>query len=360
MAIYIETCIMSMLISWLMPKLKYKNKSLNIKLQIIVTILPLILLVGLRYGIGTDYFTYENVFNQGDSAREVNTLKAPLYFNVYNLVIQYLGGDYTASVFIIAIIYFLLIFYRVYEDSPYPWLSVFLIFGMLYIFISMNAMRQSLAMAILVFSLKYLKQKRNIAFFICVIIAAGIHPSCVMFIVVFFLYKSKINFKWIVILTPIIFACIYGAKSYLLVIATYLNYDRYFGGDEANGLLLGANFIWQTIIIIFSCYIYNKKLANKNKDKEKFKAYFATQLVTFFCYPLLLLINANEFSRILWIFGLSGIIFTPMLVEKIHSSSIRYFVLTSIVICFFINMYVSIAVHNFHEVLPYVSILDVL
>lgn len=158
MAIYSATCLISIILAWMVNHVQYGGKSPTLLIKVIISSLPAIVITGIRYGIGSDYFSYQGIFYS-----DVD-FKDPL-FSIFNQGIKFLGGDFYTSVFVISVIFFTLVFLRIFEDSEYPWLSVFLLFGMIYFFTFMNAMRQFLAISILVYSIKYLEEKRDFLFF---------------------------------------------------------------------------------------------------------------------------------------------------------------------------------------------------
>lgn len=197
MAIYSATCLISIILAWMVNHVQYGGKSPTLLIKVIISSLPAIVITGIRYGIGSDYFSYQGIFYS-----DVD-FKDPL-FSIFNQGIKFLGGDFYTSVFVISVIFFTLVFLRIFEDSEYPWLSVFLLFGMIYFFTFMNAMRQFLAISILVYSIKYLEEKRDFLFFICLGIATGIHHASALFLMVYFITKLRCNFKVLILATPLI------------------------------------------------------------------------------------------------------------------------------------------------------------
>lgn len=356
--LYIGICFLSVFIAWSIDKFQYKGKPINKIIQILLIALPSILVVGLRYGIGTDYFIYETSFNWGDLSRDVQSMKAPLYFNVYAPLIGDLGANFAGLVFITTCFIFILTTYQILEDSPYPWLSIFLIFGMLYFFAAMNIMRQMFAMSFLLCSMKYLIQKRSIPFLILLVVATGLHPACIMFVVVYLLYKSKIPNKVLALSTPFVLGAVYASSKYITVLTIFMNFDNYLGETASTGRITTITFIWQLLIIFLAC-IVEKQNRISSKEASKYRAYLITQLLTLWCYPLIFMIGILQFQRIIWLFAFPSIIYVPMLLRKINNKQIQIAVTSIIIICFFINMYMSIDIYRTHEVIPYQSIFDV-
>lgn len=352
MTIYLTTCIISMLFIGFLSRFRRKGSKLQFALVVLISALPCILVAGLRYGIGSDYFTYESYFMTGLGTKD------PLYFSVLNSLVQFFGGDFAASVFIVSALIFLLTYTRILEDSPYPWLSVFLLFGMTFFFASLNAMRQFLAIAILLYSIKCLERNQNIRFFILVAIASGIHLSSIIFCALYILHKMDLDTRLFVILTPVIFGGIYLLRNNLGMITSAVNaYSNFIVNNATSGGSLIIQGLWQLALILVGGFVY--KNSTDRLKQNKFRIYFDTQLLALWEYALVSVINPNEIMRIIWIFAYPGIIFTPMVIRRLPSKLLKIAAISVVVLGFGIFWIYAIGLNNSHEVLPYRSIFDV-
>ncbi|XOQ25502.1 MAG: hypothetical protein ACFWTM_04040 [Mitsuokella multacida] len=352
MTIYLMTCMLSMILCWFLNRFRRKGSNLQFIASVVLSALPCILVAGLRYGIGSDYFSYENYFASGIMTKD------PLYYSVFNSLIQFFGGDFTASVFLVAAVFFLLTYARILEDSPYPWLSVFLLFGMTYFFASMNAMRQFLALAVLLYAIQSLEQKKTLRFFIVIAIASGIHLSSIIFAVLYFIHKIDLDTRLYAILTPVIFGVIYLFKNNLMALTVYLNsYENFVGDNSANGLSITMQFLWQIALVVTAVLVYKKYSAQG--DQNKYRIYLETQLIALWEYALISVITPNEIMRIIWIFAYPTIIFTPMVIRRIPSALARIVAISIVLLGFSIFMYYVIPINNSHNTLPYQSIFDI-
>lgn len=349
MAIYSATCLISIILAWIVNHIQYGEKSPTVLVKVIISSLPAIVITGIRYGIGSDYFSYQGIFYS-----DVD-FKDPL-FSMFNQGIKFLGGDFYISVFVISVIFFTLVFLRIFEDSEYPWLSVFLLFGMIYFFTFMNAMRQFLAISILVYSIKYLEEKRDILFFICLGIATEIHHASALFLIVYFITKLRCNFKILILATPLICILAYLGKSYIVgSLLALMNYSDYTGTSVVGFRTVGG-FLWQIILTILACFAYRNVTS---KDEEnKYRVYFGIQLLSVWIYSLWGGINENEIIRLLAYFQFPSIIFAPIVLKKIKISSLKNFIILLMVVYFSANIFISIAVNNENETLPYETVFE--
>lgn len=349
MAIYLTTCLISVILAWTVNHVQYGRKSPNILIKAIISSIPAIVITGIRYGIGTDYFSYQVIFYSDED------FKDPL-FSIFNQGIKFLGGDFYTSVFIISIIFFMLVFLRIFEDSEYPWLSVFLLFGMIYFFAFMNAMRQFLAISILVYSIKYLEEKRDILFFIFLGIAIGLHHASAVFIVVYFITKLRCDFKIFILVTPLVYIVAYLGKNYIVApLIVLMNYSDYVGTSIAGFRTVGG-FLWQITLTILACFAYRNVKATD--EEHKYRVYFGIQLLSVWMYSFWGGINLNEMDRFFAYFQFPSIIFAPIVLKKIKISSLKNLIILLMVIYFSANMFVSIAFNNENETLPYETIFE--
>lgn len=352
MTIYLMTCVFSMLFAWFMNRFCRKENKLQYALSVLLSALPCILVTGLRYGIGSDYFSYENNFLSGVMTKD------PLYYSVFNQLVQFFGGDFTASVFLTSVVFFLLTYTCIFKDSPYPWLSIFLLFGMTYFFASMNAMRQFLALAVLLYAIESLEQQKTIRFFVCIAIASGIHLSSIIFVFIYILHKLDLDTRIYALLTPVIFGGLYILRNNLAALALYLNsYKNFVEDNSTSGLSLLMQFSWQVALVIIAVLVY--KRGTIENEQNKFRVYLETQLIALWEYALVSIITPNEVMRILWIFTYPTIIFTPMVIRRIPSTLARAIAIFIVIVGFSIFMYYVIPVNNSHGTLPYQSIFDI-
>lgn len=351
MAIYSITCFVSVLLAWIMEHIKYEKETLNSFTKAVLVSVPAIIITGFRYGIGSDYFSYQNIFYFSDNFKE------PLFL-AFNEIIQFMGGGFYTSVFIISIIFFVLVFWQIFRDSKYPWLSVFLLFGMIYFFAFMNAMRQFLAISILVYSLRFLEKEKDILFFFFLGIAVGIHHASILFIFAYLMVKIKADFKVIILITPLVYILSYIGKDFIIgPLISLLDYSRYLGTSIIGYRVIG-NFLWQIILVVLSCLVYNK--AASEEEQKKYKLYFNIQILSLWVYSFWGGINPNEIQSLLTYFQFPSIIFAPIVLQRIKSRGIKNCIIILILVYFIINIFITIAINNENETLPYRMIFDIM
>lgn len=339
MSIYYFTSILSTFIAYIGTKtLNYKNgKKL---LTIILSALPFIILSSVRYYVGTDYKTYSDIFYSIRAGQELKDMD--IGFVVLCRLISNLGGDYRILLTVTSCIFIGLCFYYIFYDSPYPYLSIYLLFSMQFLFESFNGIRQMCGAAILLFSLKFVKQKKLIPFIISVLVAYSIHSTCIIFLPVYWFDKFK--FKPIYIFIISIFVLIFrnNISAIINTVMASTKYETYAleGGD---GRIRLSWTLIQVTIVLFSSLYY--------KNDSRYNLYYNIQVLTMW----LSFLNANVswIWRIQWTTGLPGIVFLPYIISKSEYKGNKMILSIVIILLFSIYIYISTVSGGKHDVLPY-------
>ncbi|WP_195927075.1 EpsG family protein [Turicibacter sanguinis] len=247
----------------------------------------LIIMSGLRYGFGADYFTYEEVFN--DAAKGIFP-PFEFIFSTLIFLIAKLGLHFNFLLFIIAAFNYTAL-YKVIEQNlnKYKWLAIFLflIYFDLY-FYSLSAIRQSIAMSIFLYASVYIRTQNKWRFILCMIIASQIHMTALLLIPIYFIYnkikemntfKISIIFSALIIIYPII-------MSIIKYFSPYLGYKFYYyfvldSGSVENSNLIIAIVCYCMLLgwIFITQYIKNRK-ENKQVDFPVFSIIILLALKT--------------------------------------------------------------------------------
>lgn len=173
MYIYIWTLLLSLLFaSALQEARKYPVshiEAVGIKVRkeyveymlLFMSMIPFIMLCGLRYEVGADYsYTYTKIYDlvaQGLSHSQVNGIwNCEIGFYLFNKIIFLIGGGYVWVFTISAAVIIGLFWTAFYQQSDNLCMSILLFFVGEAFFISLCYVRQYMAMAIIYYGLKYL------------------------------------------------------------------------------------------------------------------------------------------------------------------------------------------------------------
>lgn len=336
-----------MLIAWIGVHTRAYRRG-TILPTIILSAMPLFLIAALRYGVGTDYFyTYMPYFNLLEAG--IDPKNKELLFKLLNQTIIFFNGS-GQWVFVFCGLMFTYFSYsQIFKDSPYPWLSILLLFGMTYYFISLNAVRQMVGASILLYSIRFIESKNLKKFLLCVLAAAGFHYSCGLFMIAYLAAKLKLNLIKSIILSTIFLSFFLLVKDYVLDTIRLTSYGWYLGSNFDNGKV---GFF--TLAIQFAVFLFSS--VNSNLTYE-YRIYLNLQLISLLLATISSVIVLLE--RVRWLFGLPSIILLPLAISNIQNKRERLIIGALIAILFSLYAFYTIGINNGHEVLPYMTIFEI-
>lgn len=345
--IYVCGCLLSMLIAWIGSYTKYYKDGKKMAI-IVFSMMPLLLISAFRYGVGTDYYymytPYMEALRMGIEIRDIEPV-----FKWLNLCIIGLDGS-TQWIFVISAFLFLYFTYsQIFEDSPYPYLSIFLLLGMTYYFISLNAIRQMIGAGILLYSIRFIEQRDLKTFLISVIIATGFHYSCLTFTIAYWLYPIRFNLFRSVMFSIIFVFMLFIFKDRVLQFISSTPYGVYIGSFYDTG-----NTGYYILLIQLTVFMFSSVFSN---GTAKYRLYLWLQLISLFLASMGSVIVLLE--RVRWMFGLPSVILLPLAVNNMRNKEEKIIIGALIILLFFFYAAYTIGIKNGHEVFPYRTIFDV-
>jgi len=234
-----------------------------------VSFLLLVLQVGLRWETGTDWDPYLNHFENTTDLTSIYLSEFEFGYSLFVWLVNFITHDYSIFLLVHAVIYYFLIFKSFKSYSPYFYMTL-----ILYYTLSMGMMgsnRQLIALAICIYSLRFVIEKKTILFLLFVFIASFFHTTAFLFVVFCFLNKE---------IKPIILFIILGCtliigKTQLPVIifslfgeflgGNFVDKSIHYTGDTKDFLDAQLSIIGLIKRLTFFCFFYyNRKfLAEK-------------------------------------------------------------------------------------------------
>lgn len=229
------------------------------------------IIFGFRYDVGIDYLVYYSAYV--DQFKYVSIIDWEPSFVALYRCLYYLNA---APEYLFVLICFIqiVIFYNIFKDKgnllPY---AVLLLFITGYVFGMLNTLRQSTAVLILLFSIKYMYTAKVWRLFFCIIIATTFHISALSFIpVIFFFYLRRITIidnKWIhlsvyllcILMQPHIYN--FMLDQFIVLLTNSSDYSLpLIGGvwqtELGSGLGRMLNYVIVIILILMSKTLYEK------------------------------------------------------------------------------------------------------
>lgn len=192
--------------------------------------------------------------------KEWNSMKDPVY-NLIGFIFLRIGASFEFFKICINAFYIFSIYRLVSKYSAKPGLSIitFVVIGS-YGF-SFTGLRQTLALAVLMYSYKYLIEKSFIKFSLLVLLATTFHSSAIIFIIAYFAYHMKKSFFSLGVLSVFGLIAVINSKA---LVSLYLNlfdavdaYGAYLEKEE--GLTITGFLIYFSILIFTLFFVYNNK-----------------------------------------------------------------------------------------------------
>jgi hypothetical protein len=157
-----------------------------------------LIFIGLRYNTGYDYTNYIRYFENTEFSKDmfkvylVNSGHAEPGYILLNALVKLFTNNYYVLQFSVTLFVCMVVYRYVIKYSEYPIVSfsLFIIFN--FSSILMGQIRQSIAMAILLISIKYIFEKKLFRFILIIIAASMFHISAIIFLPIYF-FNCKYN-----------------------------------------------------------------------------------------------------------------------------------------------------------------------
>lgn len=277
----------------------------------IPALILLVLFIGLRWNVGTDFMSYLDIFNLSGTPL-YSSLPVEWGYLWLNRIFASYEFSFSAVTMVQAIWVMTFIYLGLKDYSFYPFsILIFLLDINCGYTSTVNIMRQAMAMAILFFAIKYIVEHSFYKYLICVLIACCFHISAIIALPIYFLNRFTFN-QWILTLIYLIVF----AGSIFRVWDTMINnimsmtlyggylYSQYNTAVESNsGIIM---IIWRafSLLIILN---YNKIAAYNPSSKVYLNIYCVFSILRDLFSTNLVIV------RLILYFQLSELIVIPIL-----------------------------------------------
>lgn len=356
----IEWSIFQLIISLLLIGIYYflcKNDNKNSK-KIFqnsdkIIMLLLILISGLRCNSGSDYYNYYlqyvNVLNWYDSLSAVLVQRFQNgYILLSYLTNKFIGGQTTIFIVVALIIYIPLIrILRKYSKSPWKSFGFWMLLG--YFLMSMNIIKQYIAMIFIMISFNSYYKKKYLRYVLWSGVACFFHLSAIYSIICIpisiVVKKTKKLYRIILIISIISFILFnfIGTKVFMLFIPQkyYVYIYAWLVGDLEIKLKLGG--ICVTLLYIFFIKLLLKKLRYLS-NYERMILNFSICMLPF----LVLSIHFYILNRVAY-FGLQMLIIILPSIYSLYKTKISRVLFNLIILFYSIAFSILCAENNYYN-----------
>lgn len=345
MTIYWIGCAASALLAYLCSRTTRGQSSRAA--SVFFSALPLMLISALRYDVGYDYLpTYVGYFNQVKDNMINSQNRLEWLWHLINKALTGMNADFMWLFAIAAALFFMTVYAEIFRASPYPALSVFLLVGMGYLFASFNAVRQMVGCGILLFSVRYIEEKKFWKFLLCIAVAGGFHNSCYLFIAAYWMGRIRIRPLLAFLLTAVVALLMGPITQLILYLISRSSYSIYIASIFDTGETAYIMLVIQFLLLVFASFFY--------RDEPRYRLYYNFLLValwiTLYSGQVVLIL------RLMWIFGLPSVILIPMSVKTLEEKKDRCIVIALLVLMYFLYTTYTVGIQNSNTVLPYQTI----
>lgn len=188
-----------------------------------------VFIAAFRSKVGMDYLSYERIFNIVNRQDSYSDIEVG-----YRALCRFVGwiGGSSQMMFAIMSITTILIFYESYKRLSSDLvlsLSIFILLGQMYLN-TFNAIRQCLAVAVFMFSIRYIINKEYLKYLLCVFIASLFHTTALILVPFYWVLPIRWNFvtklgilALVAIVLPTILLTLISKSDY----AVYLFFEDY-------------------------------------------------------------------------------------------------------------------------------------
>lgn len=194
-------------------------------------------------------------------------------FNILCKLISYISTDRQAFIVITSLIVFGLVGRYIYINGKDVVLETFMFLVSFCYMMYMNIIAQAVAMAIFLFAMEFLKEKKYIKYVLAVLLASSIHVSAIILLLMIPLSFLKVDRKNVLRFTVILLFVLFAYNRVFDIFATIIpEFGRYLEAGNVHGQSTRLGIFALSLILIYvGCFaasiifIYTSK-ASSEKD----------------------------------------------------------------------------------------------
>ena len=346
MVVYLLATIGSCILYFIL-NIFFKKKTI---LKVFIALLPMLIVSAIRYDVGWDYLDiYTNGFFLIGKGYMPHYFSEVPFDKMVNLIYIISNQNPDWLFIICSIITFFFISKAIKDQSVNVIFSIALIFFIRYYFLTLNIVRQGIAMSIILCSYKYIKEKNFKKYIITILLASCFHMMSLIYIPIYFLYKvdwKKKRNLVIMVLLPILFIGLY------LIVMKYTKYGNYLGSKFHNNEFLVHEIILSGTVLVLATL----QIRKVSIEREYFYVYYILQIITFIVAILSKILPVAD--RLVWMVYAQNIFFIPLIVRNIKEINQKALITMCLIIIMSISVYAQAGITDSYSIIPYQTIFE--
>ncbi len=299
----------------------HKPSKVKNLLFVILSFTQLFVIMAFRYNVGFDYQMYATGFRNMQAAG-FETLAYKDWETGFVLLTKLIGLipsiDYDWYMLILSVIAIVPAAIFIYKNSPIPWISVVLYVNMFMFFMSMNFLRQMVAISLLMLAWHFMKRNKFWLFALVIIIASFFHQTVLVMLPVYLLIKVKPGLKEL-LLYGYLLLWFYLASTNLIQVITSFYHEEY---SESIFVKQGVSLVYAILpvfITIVAFVLAKTGTINMNNENK--------YLINLSFIGTLLMVTMSKHSiieRLSYYFILFMILLVPVIYQSLKTNGIKY------------------------------------
>lgn len=347
MVIYVMLLAFCLFLGFLMDKFKNRTNN-NYKYLSLGIFLALFTISAIRFEVGKDY-TDTYVFTYNQILEHASNVRMDIAFMVIYKIMYFFKANVQWIFIITSFIINWFICKSVNEQSENCQLSLWIYICGIFYFFSMNGVRQSVAISLFYYSLKYIKNKELKKYFILNGLGCLFHSSAIIFFPLYFILGRKYKFK-----TKLIVAIgIFVGSNVIITLLSYLLLQTKYSMYLTNGAYSAhesINFSMVLNIILFLLYEWNLSKKSDEMSIIYSNIHYIGIIVTLFATSLPLIIRVFVYFRFIEFLSV------PNLINIQSRKRYRQVIILVVFIIYFAYFIWGVFIKNGNTVLPYQTI----
>lgn len=308
----------------------------------------LFLLSACRLNVGNDYAKYVEFMHLVNCDAYVPT---EIGFNLLVKLVYGLSG-YENFLLVFAVYAFVTAFFfllAMYEQSDEFRLTFFLFMMLGYYFQTFSTVRYYLALAVALYSMKFVLRRQWGRFIVLILLGATFHKSLLVVIPLYFLASLPWK-KWQLAIAAVFCTTFLFLQDFYLKVVVFL-YPTYEDTEYLEGGTSYINILRCVAVLLFAGIVW--LMQKRNDEDPRFWFYFYLNLGALVLYVFCSFLPI--ISRIGYYLTVSQILFLPMLLQRVEDKRWRWFFRAGILFAavLYFAMYLSRASQDGVLILPY-------
>lgn len=269
---------------------------------------------------------------------------------IFNYCLSFFSTD--AQILVVSTSLFILtgLFLYFYRYSSYFFLTLFLFIALFHYFSSFNIIRQFMALAILVNSLKYIIQHRFFYFLMVVFVAAFFHYTAIIFLILYPLNKYQVTWHYFIGILILSFGL-----NYLFGNSIITNLITQFYPSYQGEVIRGSGLLMFVLLFLLTslCLMLYTKIRSKSRENKQIKLLnLLMHAAILACCFQTLSFNFSLFSRVVIYFSFHFVVLLPNLIN-IALNKRDKIIITSICCVFSFLLFCFYLKEDLSGIIPY-------